>query len=362
MKGWATVALADVARIERRIVEARAIRAGTLYVGLENILSGGQLADVREVSAGELASSKFAFTQHHVLYGKLRPYLAKIARPTFSGICSTDILPVKPGPNLDRSFLAHLLLQRRMVDLASSLATGVNLPRLSANALEAFEIPLPGVGEQRRIAAILDQADTLRSQRRKALNLLSDLRASIFASMFGSLDNPAFRLGSIRNYVDASSGKSSKGVVARERSAFPIYGGNGINGWATRALYDVPVLVFGRVGQQCGNAFLTDGPAWVTDNAIVVQIRNMDALHPRFVLDAFSHTDFARRVRHLDLPFINQSMILDTPIVLPQIALQLEYVERVVEVDRLSASHRASLAHLDALFASVQHRAFGGEL
>jgi type I restriction enzyme, S subunit len=151
-------------------------------------------------------------------------------------------------------------------------------------------------------------------------------------------------------------------VVATELTEFPTYGGNGINGWATRPLYEEPVLVFGRVGQQCGNAFLTNGSAWVTDNAIVVQVKKPDTLHPQFVLDAFSHTDFARRVRHLDLPFINQSMILDTPIVLPPIALQLEYVGRLAQVQRLTVAHRAFLAHLDALFASLQHRAFRGEL
>ena len=108
---WRAVALKDVATIERDVVEAPAIDDGTLYVGLENIQSGGDFINVREVDKGELASSKFSFTPRHLLYGKLRPYLAKIARPTFEGICSTDILPVLPGANLDRDFFAHFLLR-----------------------------------------------------------------------------------------------------------------------------------------------------------------------------------------------------------------------------------------------------------
>lgn len=101
---------ACVAAIDRDIVEAPAITNGTLYVGLENIQSGGDIINVRPVDTGELASSKFAFSPKHLLYGKLRPYLAKIARPNFHGICSTDILPVLRGPKLDRNFLAHFLL------------------------------------------------------------------------------------------------------------------------------------------------------------------------------------------------------------------------------------------------------------
>jgi len=179
------VALSDVAVIEREIVDSAAIETGTLYVGLENIESGGRFVGVRPVDAGELASSKFAFTPQHLLYGKLRPYLAKIARPDFKGICSTDILPVLPGPDLDRSYLAWLLLTPEMVALANSRATGANLPRLSPTSLAELRIPLPPLPEQRRIAEILDKADALRAKRRAALAQLDTLTQSIFLDMFG---------------------------------------------------------------------------------------------------------------------------------------------------------------------------------
>ena len=179
------VPLSDVAVIERDIVDSTAIGSGTLYVGLENIESGGRFVGVRPVDAGELASSKFAFTRHHLLYGKLRPYLAKIARPEFDGICSTDILPLRPGPDLDRGYLAWLLLTPEMVAYASSRATGANLPRLSPSALAEFKIPLPHLPEQRRIAEILDKADALRAKRRAALAQLDTLTRSVFFDMFG---------------------------------------------------------------------------------------------------------------------------------------------------------------------------------
>ena len=104
MSSWNTVALQDVATIERNIVEASAIDDGTLYVGLENIKSGGDFVDVREVDSGELASSKFAFTPQHLLYGKLRPYLAKIARPSSADMQHGHFARVT-GPNLDRDYL-----------------------------------------------------------------------------------------------------------------------------------------------------------------------------------------------------------------------------------------------------------------
>jgi len=179
------VALQDVATIERQVVEPSEIEDGTLYVGLENIESGGRFIGVSPVDAGELASSKFAFTQRHVLYGKLRPYLAKVARPDFEGICSTDILPILPGPDLDRGYLTWLLLTPQMVALAASRATGANLPRLSPTALAEMSVPLPPLSEQRRISEILDKADALRAKRREAIAQLNTLARAIFLDMFG---------------------------------------------------------------------------------------------------------------------------------------------------------------------------------
>lgn len=109
MTSWNRKPLSAVALIERSAVQADAIVSGTPYVGLENIRSGGEFLNVTQVSNGELASAKFKFDHRHLLYGKLRPYLAKIASPTFSGICSTDILPILPGPGMDRQFLVHYL-------------------------------------------------------------------------------------------------------------------------------------------------------------------------------------------------------------------------------------------------------------
>lgn len=83
--GWAEVALGDVASIERATVTADEIANGELYIGLENIDGDGRFVDVSSVSTGQLKSNKFRFDNEQILYGKLRPYLAKIAAPDFCG-------------------------------------------------------------------------------------------------------------------------------------------------------------------------------------------------------------------------------------------------------------------------------------
>lgn len=182
---WATTALGEVAKIERNSIAPTEIAAGSRYVGLEHIESGGASISFGEVANGELASSKFRFGPKHILFGKLRPYLAKIVCPDFEGICSTDILPIAPGKRTDQRYLLHFLRRPETVAWASGRATGVNLPRLSPSELASLEVPLPPLDEQRRIAAILDKADALRRKRKRALELLDGLMQSIFLEMFG---------------------------------------------------------------------------------------------------------------------------------------------------------------------------------
>ena len=181
-----TVSLGDIARIERNSIQPKNIIAGTNYVGLEHIESGGRSISYSAVNSGELSSSKFEFDRRHVLFGKLRPYLAKIVCPPFDGICSTDILPILPGPKVDQHYLAHFLRQQRIVDWAASRATGINLPRLSPSELASIEFSLPPLDEQRRIAAILEKADALRRKRQRAIDLLDGMTQSIFLEMFGT--------------------------------------------------------------------------------------------------------------------------------------------------------------------------------
>jgi type I restriction enzyme S subunit len=210
MSSRESVQLGNVATIVRKSIAPERISDGTTYVGLENIERGGALLHVTSVSRGDLASAKFAFTADQVLFGKLRPYLAKVARPAFSGVCSTDILPITPGPRLDKDYLAHYLLTPDVVALAASRASGANLPRLSPGELAKFEIPLPSLDEQRRIAAILDHGDALRAKRREALAHLDDLTQSIFLDMFG--DRRDWAVTALKDLV-ATGDRINYGVV-----------------------------------------------------------------------------------------------------------------------------------------------------
>ncbi len=200
---FSSAPLGEIVEIPRDAVAPDAIASGTTYVGLENITGDGEFSSVRTVEAGDLASTKFLFSSRHILYGKLRPYLRKIARPDFDGICSTDILPILPGRRVDRDYLCHFLRLDTSVSFAESRSVGVNLPRISPGVLTTLQVPLPPLEEQRRIAAILDKAEALRQKRRLALQKLDSLTQSFFIEIFGDLrNNPAYQLQEICSEIN----------------------------------------------------------------------------------------------------------------------------------------------------------------
>ena len=73
---------------------------------------------------------------------------------------------------------------------------------------------------------------------------------------------------------DIASFKSGLGInVAKllpesSDAPAPVYGGNGIAGYTIRPLVQNATVVIGRVGQRCGEVYLTTGPSWITDNAL----------------------------------------------------------------------------------------------
>lgn len=153
--GWAFAPLCDFARPSSEKVEPSAC-PDLPYVGLEHIESGtGRL--LGHGYARDVRSTKAVFRRGDVLYGKLRPYLRKVWRAEFDGVCSTDILVYRPSAAIDGGYLRYVLASGSVTEHATRASAGISLPRVNASALGDVSVPLPPVGEQRRIVAKLDE-------------------------------------------------------------------------------------------------------------------------------------------------------------------------------------------------------------
>lgn len=88
----------------------------------------------------------------------------------------------------------------------------------------------------------------------------------------------------------------------------PVFGGNGIAGYTKRAIVCEPAVVVGRVGQRCGEVYLTDGPAWITDNALYPRAIRRE-LDVRFLAMALAAAGLNEVKNRNDLPLVTQTIL-----------------------------------------------------
>jgi type I restriction enzyme S subunit len=268
---------------------------------------------------------------------------------------------IVPFDNIDKQFAFHLL--EWITERVKAASHGVAMLHMTKAGMEAWEIPLPPLEEQRRIAAILDQAETLRTQRRQALAHLDTLTQSLFLDMFGDVErnpkgHPKMSLGSL---VKLKSGDFLPASKMAADGRHPVYGGNGINGLHDSYMFEESKIVIGRVGAYCGCVHVTKPQSWITDNALYLDSvdRACDMVYLAFALTEARLNQYASQSGQ---PLISGSRISQVPLLVPPLALQQTFATRIQAIEALKATHRSALAQLDALFASLQQRAFAGEL
>jgi type I restriction enzyme S subunit len=298
--------------------------------------------------------------------------------------------PFVPGPNvkilepkgkLDAKFLFYFLVQLPI----ASRGYADHFPEVRRRS-----IPVPPLAEQLRIAEVLDRAEALRAKRRAAFAQLDALTQSLFLDLFGDPATnpkgwPVRRLGEL--IVDGPQNGLYK-PSTDYGSGTPILR---IDAFYDGAVTDISALKRVRLSEAEKNGFrLTENdvvinrvnsleylgkcalipklPEETVFESNMMRMRfNPDTTHPKFVVQflqsGFAKSQIQMRAKHaVNQASINQQDVSGFRTSLPPITLQREFARRVTAVEALKTAQRASLAELDALFATLQHRAFRGEL
>ena len=264
---------------------------------------------------------------------------------------------------LEPRYAFHWVKSPTFVSNMVAQATGASYPAVSDRIVLDSEIPLPPLPEQRRIAAILDKADALRTKRREALAQLDTLTQSIFLDMFGDpATNP--KRWPIRTFDETIRDETSQAEKLQRsdyllEGRYPVVdqGQSVIAGYCNDDQYlcpsELPVVVFGdhtRAVKLVRHPFVVGA-----DGAKVLAPQpGVDAPFLSYLLRELPIPDLGysrhmREVKRLSFP-------------VPPINYQKEFAQRLAEAERHRAVQNRSGLELDALFASLQHRAFRGEL
>jgi type I restriction enzyme, S subunit len=293
-------------------------------------------------------------------------------------VCKVD----QVSDELDLGYLARFLPSAlKAIEAVTPFAT---VKHLSVKSLREIEIPLPPLEKQRRIAAILDQADGLRAKRREALAHVGDLTQSIFVDFFGKQDVgwPIVRLSnvadSVTGYAFPSRDFIGRGIrLCRGANVLP-----GRLDWS-----DLRCWPAGRAAEvsnfdlAIGDVILALDRPWIGEGfkltmveasdlpALLVQrvarIRSsQQLLDQTYLYSLLQQPAFERHCRPTEttIPHISPLEVRSFEFALPPIELQQRFASQMAAVGALKQRFRQTMSDMDDLFASLQSQAFVGEL
>ena len=119
----------------------------------------GRLLQSHTAEEQHVISGKYVAQPSDVVLSKIRPALRKVIHVDSYALCSADMYPLRPGPEMDSRFLFWILLSEKFTTFAVSRAGRSGIPKINRSELREYMFPLPPLNEQRRIAEILDGAD-----------------------------------------------------------------------------------------------------------------------------------------------------------------------------------------------------------
>ena len=375
--GWRWVKLGDMCRQDRQIVEPRTTGADSLtYYSLEHIES--QTGRILKAPIGQVEdegrSSSFRFDERHVLYGKLRPYLNKVALPESTGRCTTEMIPLLPGEEIDRIFLAWILRRTETVEYAMRGKTGSRMPRADMDNLLLLEIPLPSLPEQQRIAAILrEQIAAVETARAAAQARLEAVKA-----LPAAFAHDTFRAGHKHTHLLGDCLIEVKNGVGAGWSSYPVLGATrdglapakeSVGKTPERYKLVDPVTVFyNPMRILLGSiAMVDEGDApGITSPDYVVVKGQPGVLDTRWFYYWFRSEQGAQLIDSLSRGAVRERIMFNRlavgKIELPDYETQLNASMRMKLIKPIVESINIELVAINALPAALLRRAFNGEL
>jgi type I restriction enzyme S subunit len=304
--------------------------------------------------------------------------------------CS-GLVVLKQPTKVDASYLVHFLNSPEGRKRSLAEAKGSTRQTLNTKVIATAEIPLPPLAEQRRIAEVLDRAETLLTKRRAALAQLDILTQSIFLDMFGDIERnargmPRMPIADVvlgHDGVKAGPFGSSLKKSDYATSGYRVYGQEQV----IAGRFDVGNYYVGeRKYQQLKSCAVHEGdvllslvgsfgkalaiPSGVERGIInprLLKIRP-DPIKVRaeylvaFMGQSSTQRVLARMAHGGTMPILNVGLIKRLDILVPPLDVQDEFVGRLAAVNFLVRLAEDGVTQLDTLLASLQHRAFRGEL
>ncbi len=290
-----------------------------------------------------------------------------------SSVFASYLIRVRPSAKTDAVYLSHFFRSAGYWSQISNRTRGAAQGGVNATSLGEINVPLPPLAEQRRIAGILDAADALRRRRREALALLDALPGAIFAEMFGDTNSlKRLEIGKLGRVVTGSTPPTKSDGMFGGRIPFVTPGdleGDGsidrtvteLGASASRTVKAGSTLVC-CIGATIGK--ISEFRETVAFNQQINAVEWGSEIEPAYGTQAIRliKKDIIGSAKTTTLPILKKSLFEKLTIPVASQSQQEQYSRLFSSITTRKKVIAAHLSHLDALFASLQSRAFAGEL
>ena len=393
--GWENLQFHDVCDLVKDSYQP--VNGGsTPYIGLEHLAQGFP-AFVGRGAESEIRSSKTAFKVGDILFGKLRPYLRKGAQADFDGISSTDILVFRAAERCESDFLKYLVHSGEFIDYAKSTTSGVQHPRTSWPSLRKFQLSLPPLPEQKKVAHVLSTVQRAIEAQERIIQTTTELKKTLMHKLFteGTRGEPQKQteIGPIPESWEAitlgelcgkPNGALQTGPFGSQlhKSDYQETGvavvnpthlaGNRINHEevprvservATRLnrhrLQELDIL-FARRGEIGRHGLVTKTEkGWLCGTGCFLVRASMPFIDNRFLSYYFSTEPLIKwlysHAAGAIMPNLNNTVLKRLPVYYPKISVQREIVETFEQIDGKAETAEQKTNLLKSLFRTLLH-------
>jgi type I restriction enzyme S subunit len=363
------------------LINERALDPSLKKVALENIESGtGKYIETDSEYEGEGT----LFHKNDILFGKLRPYLAKVYKAEFEGQSVGDIYVFRGKEGTNPDFLKYMFISDLFISVVDGSTYGAKMPRANWDFISNLKIAIPNLEEQTIIANYLDdtigKVDSLIFAKEKQVEDLQQYRSSVISEAvtrglhpeveFKETDGDKFN--EIPSHWDFSrlkysgsikSGDGIKGEDILPNGKYEVFGGNGFMGYTTQFNVIPPAIIVGRVGALCGNVRLINDPKWITDNALILKLSKNDYKYVYYMLIAYDLNSLNTSNAQ---PLITGTKVLNILIPVPPLSEQKEIAdfldEKTSKIDTTIKELKTQIEDLRQYKKSVISEAVTGKV
>lgn len=264
----------------------------------------------------------------------------------------------------DESIVNKRYLFRFMESKARYLESegkGATVKGITLDVLKPLDVFLPPLNEQKRIAVILDKADSLRRKRQQAIQLADQFLRSVFLDMFGDpVTNP--KGWSVEKWADIlkiTNGKNQR-MVESEDGLYPIYGSGGEMGRAHDYLCSENSIVIGRKG-NINKPILVKEKYWNVDTAFGLEVKSELMLYQYFFWFC-KFFNFERLNKAVTIPSLTKVDLLEIKTPVAPMNLQIKFASIFDSATSLLKKHQEGLEQSDCYFNALSQKAFAGQL